>query len=271
MFTIDGHAAYQVRKRHDSMTKAHFFNLILYRAIADLRADRERTFLGYLWWFLDPIIQLSIYYAVGVLIRSQTEGFVFFLLVGILTFRWFSSAVTPAAQSILRSGNVIRNSNIPAIAFPLTLVITATFRFLVVLVVLLVGLWSFGFPPSASYIYLPMLAFTQIMLIMALAFPLAIIVPFIPDLSNILDYTMRALFFLSGIFYAVHNQPAKIQFYFFLNPVAVIIDGFRNVLLYNTPPDLSRLAATCLLSGVAIVVSIWLVGRLQGTFAKVIP
>ena len=65
-------------------------DLIAYKTYADLRAEAERTYLGVVWWFLDPLIHISIYYFVFSVIMSRgTENFIAFLAVGVIVWRWF--------------------------------------------------------------------------------------------------------------------------------------------------------------------------------------
>ena len=66
-----------------------------------LRADASRLFLGYIWWVLEPLLWVGVFYVVFVIILGTREGdFLPFLMVGKLSFVWFSKSVTQASNSI---------------------------------------------------------------------------------------------------------------------------------------------------------------------------
>ena len=66
---------------------------------------------------------------------------------------------------------------------------------------------------------------------------------------------MRLLFYLSGILYAYESLPQQYHIYFEINPLAIFVDAFRDVLMYQQWPDINLLLATLFLALVALLVS----------------
>jgi lipopolysaccharide transport system permease protein len=65
--------------------RRHYLDLVRYRAYVDLKSESARSYLGMLWWILDPLMYLAIYYLVfGVVLQRGGEGFVGFLLCGLV-------------------------------------------------------------------------------------------------------------------------------------------------------------------------------------------
>lgn len=223
--------------------------LILYKAIADLRAEAARTYVGMLWWVLDPIIFMAIFYLVfAVLLHGGTQNYVQFLLIGLIPWRWFQSTVMHGANAIASGQDLMRQVYLPKVIFPLVVVLSDLFKFMVVLVLILAFLWSSGFPPNSAYLALPLVLILELLLIMGLAQLLAALVPFLPDLMIAIDHVLQLLFFLSGIFFDASRIPEAFRLYFYLNPMAALIASYRSILLHGQWPSMNMLLWVTLLS-----------------------
>ena len=141
--------------------------------------------------------------------------------------------------------------------------------FAITLVLLLLFLWVYGLGISWYYAALPALLLIQLMLIMGCTYIAAALIPFLPDLRVLLDNALRAMLFLSGIFYAGDSLPEHIQPWFYLNPMAVLIDAYRDVLMHAQWPDWTRLNWVACLALVLILIGKWLIGKLDYQFPKV--
>lgn len=245
--------------------------LVLYKAYADLRAEAERTYIGYFWWFLEPVVHMVVYYIViGVFLQRGTENFVPFLLTGLVAFRWFSMSLTSGMNSIMRAKGLMNQVAVDKSIFPTVALLTNAFKFAIVYVVLIAFLLIYGYPVTASFAHIPAVLLVQLVFNAALAYLLAAVTPFVPDIRIVVQNAMRALFFFSGIFYSASSLPEEMRFYFFLNPVAVLLQAHRDVLLYAQTPDWERLVAVALGSIPILVLGELLIARKQDIYPKVV-
>ena len=68
-----------------------------------LHADAQKFVLGYLWWILEPLFFVAVFYVVfGVILQSGRADFLAFLIVGKLPFQWFAGAVNHSASTLWR-------------------------------------------------------------------------------------------------------------------------------------------------------------------------
>lgn len=214
------------------------FELVKYKTACDLKAEAERTYLGVVWWVLEPLLFMAVYYFVfGVLLQIRTGDFVVFLLAGIVFFQWFMSSVSQGQRAILDNKNLCRMIAIQKIIFPCISVIKSLFKFMFGIILLAIFLLFFHYTFNIYYFYVPLLMGLELLLILGVTLILSAIVPFIPDFANFVLHAMRMLFYCSGIFYTSEIIPEKYVSYFFLNPLAVFIHSYRNVLLYEKPPE----------------------------------
>ncbi len=229
-----------------ALPRSRTHQVILYKIYADLVAESERFFIGYLWWIIEPIIDMGVYYVVfAVLIGRGGPDFIPFLLVGILTWRWFQSSLTLGSNSILSNKGLMNQVYLPKIIFPIVSILTNSFKFAIAFTVLLGFLWIYGKPPGPYYAALPLILAVQFSLIFALTFLFSAFVPFYPDIRILLTHSLQVLFYLSGIFYSADRFSGKIKALFLMNPVAVLLISYRKVLMYNQWPDFRALGHDC--------------------------
>ena len=252
------------------MLQPRYFELILYKTYADLRTETEKTYIGFLWWVIDPIIFMAIFYVVfGLLLNRGTADFVAFLLIGLVAWRWFQNTVTHGANALVDNRNLMRQVYIPKIVFPLVTICTDFVKFCFVFVLLLVYLWLSGYPVNVSYLALPMLLITQLLLILATTCFVAAVVPFFPDLRIFVQHIMQAAFFLSGIFFSSEKIPEAYRVYFYANPMANLIEAYRDILLHGRWPSLSALTIIGLSSLIAFIGAHRLLMRYDYTYPKI--
>lgn len=214
-------------------------DLITYKASADLRSEARRFYISYLWWVIEPILDMIVYYIVfAVLLNRGTPDFVPFLLIGITCWKWFGSTIVHAANSIMQGKGLMLQVYLPKSVFPSIIILTDTFKFGIIFFILLSYLWLYGFPPGQAYGFLPLLLGVEFLLVTALSFLTAAITPFFPDLTIVIQHVLQVMFFVSGIFFRLDNLSPKLQFWLQFNPMAVLISAFRGILMYNTVPDI---------------------------------
>ncbi len=245
--------------------------LIFHQAYARLRSETTKTYIGFLWWIIDPILFMAIFYLVfGLLLQQGTEDFVTFLLVGLVSWRWFQNSISNGAASILNGQQLMRQVYLPKSLFPMINLLTDTFKFFVVLLLLLLYLWLSGHPIGISYLALPVLLGVQLLLITALTCLVAALVPILPDLRYLVAHILMLLMFASGIFYPAERIPEGFRDYFYLNPMARLIEGFRAILMHDLWPDWAALAITALFSAALLVLAWIIMTRYDYEYPKMI-
>lgn len=248
---------------------ARYFRISFYLAYRELRAESERTYVGFLWWIFEPLASLLVYYVVFefVLIRG-IDNYVTFLFVGLVPWRWLQMSVMHGASSILGARGLMRQVYLPKSIFPLVTLLTDAFKFSVVFVLVVVFVLAMGFPVTTAYLWLPVLLGVQALLIVGVTFLVAGIAPFFPDLRILLDNVVRLWFFLSGIFFEVSAFSEQVQGWFRLNPMVPILEGYRRVLMYGQAPSVFYLAVISVVSLVLAALGLGLIHRNDYRYPK---
>ena len=96
-------------------------DLIIQKARAGLRAEASRGYLGVLWWVIEPVMYMSVFYvAFAHLLKRGDENFVIFLLVGLIVWKWFHATLSTGGNSLMVSAGLMNQIYVPKIIFPLT-------------------------------------------------------------------------------------------------------------------------------------------------------
>ena len=128
----------KVKAESNSRDKRYLADLIMQKARAGLRAEASRGYLGVLWWVLEPVMYMSVLYvAFAHLLNRGDENFVIFLLTGLIVWKWFHATINTGANSLMVHAGLMNQIYVPKIVFPLTNVTVNTFKFLVILSLLL--------------------------------------------------------------------------------------------------------------------------------------
>ena len=249
-----------------------YLNVIGYQAYAGLRSEVARTYLGLVWWLLEPVFAaVAMYLIFGVLLgRASTPNYFAFLLVGTFVWQWFAGSVGLAANSIIQKSGLIQQVYLPKFVFPTVAVLSATWKFLCAFLVMMVYLTAAGHPPSMAWAALPVLWVVQFLLNLAVAWPLAVWVPYFRDGTTVITSVLQVLGFASGIFFAPTQVPENLRGWFEWNPMAALLVSYRGVLLNGAWPDFGRLALIAVAALALLAFGAWLYRRVDLSLPKVV-
>ena len=249
----------------------HYIQLVFQKAVGDLLAEARRGYMGMLWWVVEPVLYMSVFYIIFVKVFQRgDENFVFFLLTGLVVWKWFATTVPQCANSLKANVGLIRQVYIPKSVLLGMVATASTLKFLIVFVLLLIFLMLTAVQPSPVWISLPILLLLQLFMMLAIGGVLAALVPFLPDLKLIIDNGMMLLFFLSGIFFDISGVSSEMKGYLYLNPMVGLIEAYRDVLLEGMWPDWALLGKIFIASSVMLVVGWSLLKKYDRVYAKVL-
>lgn len=241
------------------MTLRHYLSLIDDIARMALKADAARFYFGYLWWLIEPLLYVAVFYVVfDVLLGSKRADFLAFLMCGKLTFIWFSKSVIQASRSIVASKGLIGKIDLPKSLFPLASVQEGLYRQLAVFALLLTYLMAQGYAVSPGWLWILPVLLVQYLLIVLASLIGAYLVCLVFDFTLIIGLAMTFLLFTSGIFWDVRAlpDPQMAEWVLTLNPLAFLIDAYRQVLMHGNVPDLVHLAVLGLVIAVLALLTL---------------
>lgn len=229
-------------------------DLLIYLVKSGLKAEHRNSYLGYFWWLLDPLLNVLVYYFLVVIVLGrEEENYPLFLVIGLVVWRMISSSINTSSKSILRYSSIINQVYLPKAIFPMSFVLSQLFNFLFGLIVVGAFLMLYGVIPGWEVILLPILVLVTMTFLFALGLVLGYINIFVRDIDNILTYVTRVLFYASPIIWAGGRLPESYDWIVNINPIAIIVESYRDILMYGQLPDFISLGVILLISIVIIV------------------
>ncbi len=248
------------------MTISQYFRLMDAQARLLLKIDASKFKLGFLWWFLEPLLWVLVFYVVFNMILDsgkRSGDFVLFLACGKLAFIWFSKTVTQASMSVIQNQGLVGKINVPKSLFPLSSLQESLYRQASVYILLGVILAFAGIYPEVRWFWMIPVIFVNYLLIAAFGLLGAYLVCCLRDVQKIIPLGMTFLMFTSGVFWDIRELGSqdKTDFLLAVNPLAFLLDANRQVLMYGGVPDLVHLGVIGICSALMVVLAMFLMHR----------
>lgn len=174
-----------------------------------IEAENGRNRLGMGWVILKPIINAVVYGTVfGILMgaRVRPEHYILFLIIGVFFFDYFSECFASGAKSITRNANLVQSLSFPRMSLPLALVTQRLLQFVPMIGIILVAVTCSGVWPRWEWLELiPILALFTVFNAGLTMFTARLTVHF-RDLTQLLPFASRLLFYTSGVFYSIDKR-----------------------------------------------------------------
>lgn len=227
------------------MSICRFFTLIDTQARLALKAEASRLYLSYFWWIIEPMLYVAVFYFVfEVLLNRGGEEFLLFLLCGKIPFLWFSKSVMTASNSIVQNKGLVGQLDLPKALFPYASVQEGLYKQWAVFLVLFGVAAVYGYVPEFNWLWLVPLILVEYILIVAFSLIGAFCVSFAGDFRMLISMAMTFFLFTSGVFWDVRAlaDSASTQMVLAYNPMAFLLDAYRQVLMRHAVYDLNHLA-----------------------------
>lgn len=236
----------------------------------DLRGRYKGSVLGFLWTFINPLLQLAVYTIVfSVIMRAGIDKFYLFLFVALVPWIFFSSSVTNGATSILQQQDMVKKIYFPRQVLPIASVTSCFVNMLLSFVVIFAVLIVSGYGINLeAIIYLPAVMAVEYILALGIALITSALTVYFRDLEHILSIITMAWLYLTPIMYSVDMVPEQFLPIFNLNPMTPIIIVYRDILYYKTIPQIATLFQAFVIGILAVLVGNGIFSKLQKGFVE---
>jgi len=211
--------------------------------VRDLKHRYVGSIGGFLWSVIHPVVLLVSYtFVFSVILGAPmgpelgTDSFAIFVLCGLLPWMLFSDTIVRNCSVISDNAPLVTKTIIPAEILPLAITISNLINHLIGVVILLAVMMMFY---SVHFSALWILLYMLILLLLAqgLGWIVAGLHVFVRDTIQALQIMMMLWFYFTPILYTMDRVPEKLRFAAILNPMALIVTGYRNSLLHLAQPS----------------------------------
>jgi lipopolysaccharide transport system permease protein len=248
--------------------------------IRDLKARYKNSILGIAWSWINPLLMMLVYTLVFNVLAgaSGLQNYPVFILCALLPWNFFATSVTQATDSIVESASLIKKVYFPREVLPISIVLSNLINLLIALPVFFLLALAMGNPitPWAFALSIPILI--QLSFTIGVSLITSTLNVFYRDTRHILNALMLAWMFLTPIFYPITivpedyilwgtklNLQAWLQW---LNPMASVVNSYRDLLYQGRPGNPIFLLATMLTSLATLAVGYLIFQRYSPRFAE---
>ena len=238
----------------------------------DIRGKYKGSFLGVLWSFLNPLLQVVVYYIVfPYLMRGATiPNYIVYLVTGIIPWTFFATVVTTGTTCIKTNQGIIKKVYFPREILVISQVLSGLINFFISCIIVVLFCLAFGVGISIHILIIPVIAIIQSILCMGIVFVLSSVDVYIQDLEYIVTFIINMLFYGTPILYALSqfNDAGILGKLIQLNPLTTIMNAYRDGFLYHQWPEMSGLSIVTLFSVVVLIVGYIIFKKLEKGFAE---
>lgn len=212
-------------------------------ARARFRSQNEQDRLGIAWIVLRPLINAAVYgFIFGLLLPSKSRpgNFVASLVVGVFIFQFFAACLTDGAKSILGNSGLIKSLHFPRAVLPFATVVEQLLGLFPMMIVMLVVAVATGEPVRLQWLELVPALALMTAFCAGIAMMAARLTIHIRDITQLIPFLTRLVFYLSGIFYKNPGKGATggqgvLSTVLTLNPVHAYISLVRGAVIVGEP------------------------------------
>ena len=237
--------------------------LIRTLAERDLRVRYKQAVLGFIWAVLSPFVLMlvfSLFFQRIAKVNTHGVPYPLFAYLGLLPWTFFSSSVSNGGTNILSNSGLLNKIYCPREVFPIAgVVVTAadTAMSIVVLAVIF-AVYTFA-PPLVGLLWVPVLLLVLVVFTVGVTLIVSATIVYFRDLRQAIPMILQLGLFATPVAYGMELIPQRYwTIYVALDPLAMVISGLRQALLFHQSPDLTLLAVASISSAV------WLVGGYLG-------
>ncbi|MED4039120.1 ABC transporter permease [Niallia taxi] len=214
----------------------HSLPLIIRLAIYETRSKYQQHYLGVLWQWLNPLIQVLAYWFVfGFGIRKgQPVGehsFIIWMLGGMIAWFFVSPTVVEASNSVFKRIKMVSKMNFPVSSLPSVVITSNLFIHIIMVLIYIIILLCSGVLPSLHWLQFFYYFICLILFTFSITLLNSTISVLIRDYQQILQALTRLLFFITPLFWDPSQMSEPVQTLLKLNPIYYIVDGYRNSFL----------------------------------------
>ena len=240
--------------RNDCRELAFFWPVLQNMVAQDLRVRYQRSFLGFLWTLINPILMM----ATLTMVFSQVfrdpdwKTFAIYLFAGQTPWIMFGTAVNECATSIVANEGLIRKIYLPKLIFPLARVLINLTTFVFSLAALYILAYFFGAGFSKSMVLLPVITILFATFALGLGLVLAVANTFYRDIGHLIGVLLQAWYFATPIIWGRTGMTPALQARCWLNPAYPFVRMFQLIIDAGEWPTLTLFLAATFIATVSL-------------------
>lgn len=205
----------------------------------DLKLKYRGSAFGFAWSLLNPLLMTVVYMvAFTFILQIRGEGFVFYLMLGLLAWTFFANSAMMSTGAIVDNAGLLKSVLFPRAILPIATVLFNLAQYLLSVAVFLpvVLLW-YRVPLSSPMLLFPVFLGLQVVFTIGVALMLATATAFFRDVRHLVEVGIPMLFWTTPIVYEIRHVPERLQLLILLSPMSPFVVAYEQLFFYRQWPN----------------------------------
>lgn len=223
-----------------------FRDLLWSLAVRDIKVRYRQTLLGVAWAVVQPLafmVTFTIVFAKFGKVEADGAPYPLFSYTALVAWTFFATGLTLSVNSIAANIKLVQKVYFPREVLPIGVIIGCVVDFCIAASLVVWFMVRYGVPPSPHLVWLPWLIGLEIALLIGISLVTSALNVFFRDIKFIVPLIAQLWMFATPVIYPSTMIPERWRGWLMLNPMAVIIENLRQVVVYRQAPDVAALLA----------------------------
>lgn len=247
-------------------------DLLWFLTLRGIKAKYAQSVLGVGWAVIQPLFTTLIFTIVfGNLAKITSDGTPYFIfsLTGMVAWNYFSGTLTESTNSLVANAGMISKVYFPRLVLPLSAVLSKLLDFIIGFLLLIVFLFVYQIPATTEVFVLPLLMLLLLMTSIGIGMILSAMAVQYRDVKHVMTFLTQLLMYAAPVVYPASAVPDQFKYWYALNPMVGVIEGFRAALLHTRPMPWDFIGIGALVALLVFVYGAFYFKRMERVFADV--
>lgn len=244
-----------------------------YSAQSDLKAEVANSYLNWVWWILEPLCNMLVYYFIfSNILQAGREYYILFIYSALLMWTFFNKNIIYSIKAMRMNKGIITKVYVPKFILLMSNMILNGIKLGISLLILQVFMIFMQVPVNGTIIYFLISYLVLFLFTFGCGTIFMHFGVFIDDLGYAITILLNMLFYLSGIFYDVETTmaPPLGTILVKVNPMAFLINSMRNALLYEAAPNMMLMGIWFVVSILLCIIGVRIIYKYENSYVKVV-
>lgn len=240
--------------------------------LREIKSRYKQSIVGYFWIIINPLAQMLIYsFIFSIIFRFPLNNIPYpvFLFVGLLPWVYLQTSLATSSLCLVDNSNLIKKVYFPREVLPYSVILAKAVDLFISLLVLLVFFYFYKIAVYPTIFFVVPLFAIQVMLMTGLTLVLSALNLFYRDVQYLTNLILMLWMYLTPIVYPLSLVPKQYVFFYKLNPMVGIVEGYRSA-IFNSPFDKGAIITSILISLLVYLIGLSVFKRGEDVFADIV-
>lgn len=235
----------------------------------EIRGKYKGSFLGVLWSFINPLLQVLVYAIVfPYIMRIQTDHYLVYLIIGIIPWNFFITVINQGMITVRMNAGIIKKVYFPREILPLSVALSGLINFFISSIIIILFCLIGNVGVSWHILFFPIITIIQFFFCLGIVLAFSAINIYIKDTEYLIQFFLNLLFYATPILYQAELFPESVRWILYLNPMTQIVVFYRDVFMYHTLPDFYGFLYLIILTIIILIIGYKIFKKLERGFAE---